>query len=65
MATSRVLALQARFDAARDKLDAERDKEAPRDNIVAACHERIKDLKDELNMHIVPAGECSGKHVRM
>ncbi len=35
MASGRVLALRAQLDAARDKLDAELDKEAPRDNLVA------------------------------
>ena len=56
MATDRLLALQSRIDAARDKLDAELDKEAPRDNIVAALQERVKELNSELKMHIVPAG---------
>lgn len=56
MATDRVLALQSRLDAARDKLDAELDKEAPRDNIVAAFQERVKELNAELKMHIIPAG---------
>ena len=56
MATDRVLALQSRIDAARDKLDAELDKEAPRDNIVAAFQERVKELNAELKMHIIPAG---------
>jgi len=64
MTTGRVLALQARLDAARNKLDAELDKEAPRDNLVAAFQERVKELHEELKMHIVPAGKCSGmKHV--
>jgi hypothetical protein len=66
MTTGRVLALQARLDAARNKLDAELDKEAPRDNIVAAFQERVKELHEELKMHIVPAGTCSGiKHVNL
>ena len=58
MATDRVLALQARLDAARDKLDAELDKEAPRGIVVAAFQERVKELNAELKMHIVPAGWC-------
>ena len=56
MATDRVLALQSRIDAARDKLDAELDKEAPRDKIVAAFQEQVKELNAELKMHIIPAG---------
>ena len=44
MATDRVLALQSRINATRDKLDTELDKEAPQHNIVAAFQERVKEL---------------------
>ncbi|DBA79073.1 hypothetical protein WJX77_010057 [Trebouxia sp. C0004] len=56
MAMDRVLALQARLDAARDKLDAELDKEAPRDIVVVAFQEQVKELVAELKMHIEAAG---------
>lgn len=56
MATDRVLALQSRIDAARDKVDAELDKEAPQDTIVAALQERVRELNAELNMHVILAG---------
>ena len=61
MATDRVLALQARLDAARDKLDAELDKEAPRNNLVAAFQERVKELNEELKMLTAPAGKSCVK----
>ena len=57
MATDRVLALQARLDAARDKLDAELDKEAPRDNVLAAIKGQVIELHEELKMLIAPAGK--------
>ena len=56
MAADRVVALQSRIDVARDKLDAELDKEAPRKHIVAACLERVKELNAELQMHRISAG---------
>ncbi len=61
MASGRVLALQARLDAARDKLDAELDREAPRDNLVAAFQERVKELHEEVRMLTAPAGKCSAE----
>ena len=65
MASGRVLALQARLDAARDKLDAELDKKAARDhNLVASFQERVKELHEELRMLTAPPGEYSAKKGR-
>ncbi|DBA95783.1 TPA: hypothetical protein ACH3X1_001336 [Trebouxia sp. C0004] len=52
MDSSRVLAVQARLDAARDKLLAELDKGAAQDKSLVTSYEKsIEELKDELKMH--------------
>jgi hypothetical protein len=57
MATDRVLALQARLDGARDMLNAELNKQAPRDNVLAAIKEQVTELHEELKMLTAPAGK--------
>ena len=57
MATARVLALQARLDGARDIRTAELEKQAPRDNVLAAIKEQITELHEKLKMLIAPAGK--------
>ncbi len=58
MASSRVLALQTRLDAARDKLQAELGKGAARDKSLVTSYEiSIHELNDELKMHNSTAGE--------
>ncbi len=58
MASNRVLAVQARLDAARDKLQAELDKGAARDKSLVTSYEKsIEELKDELKLHALTAGE--------
>lgn len=52
-----MLALQAQLDAACNKLDAELEKDAPRENVVAAFQDRVKELSAELKMHMMPAGQ--------
>ena len=60
MDSSRVLAVQNRLDAARDKLQAELDKGAARDkSLVTSCEKSIEELKDELKMHTSIVGETS------
>ncbi|DBA95782.1 TPA: hypothetical protein ACH3X1_001335 [Trebouxia sp. C0004] len=57
MDSSRVLAVQARLDAARDKLQAELDKGAARDKSLVTSYEKsIEELKDELKMHTSTVG---------
>jgi len=68
MDSSRVLAVQARLDAARDKLQAELDKGAARDKSLVTSYEKlvtsyeksIEELKDELKMHTSTVGETAG-----
>ena len=60
MDSSRVLAVQARLDAARDKLQAELDKGAARDKSLVTSYEKsIEELKDELKMHTSTLGETA------
>ncbi|DBA90937.1 TPA: hypothetical protein ACH3X1_016147 [Trebouxia sp. C0004] len=56
MDSSRVLAVHARLDAARDKLQAELDKGAARDSLVTSYEKSIEGLKDELKMHTSTVG---------
>lgn len=59
MASGRVLALQARLDAARDKLDAELDQKAARDHtLVAEYKERVNELHEELEALMAQSCEC-------
>lgn len=51
MATDRVL------DDARNMLNAEVKKQAPRENVLAAIKEQITDLREELKMLTVPPGK--------
>ena len=61
MDSTRVLAVQARMDAARDKLQAELDKGAARDKSLVTSYEKsIEELKDELKMHTSTVGETAG-----
>ena len=60
MDSSRVLAVQARLDAARDKVHAELDKGAARDNSLVTTYEKsMGELKDELKMHTLTVGETA------
>jgi len=60
MDSSRVLAVQTRLDAARDKLQAELDKGAARDKSLVTSYEKsIEELKDELKMHTSIVGETA------
>lgn len=61
MAAARVLALQARLDDARDMLSAEVKKQEPRDNVLAAIKEQVRELHEELKMLTVPAGKSPVK----
>ncbi|KAL3135505.1 hypothetical protein ABBQ38_005985 [Trebouxia sp. C0009 RCD-2024] len=57
MDSSRVLVLQNRLDAARDKLQAELDKGAARDKSLVTSYEKsIEELKVELSMHTPTVG---------
>ncbi len=63
MASSRVLAVQTRLDAARDKLQVELDKGAARDKSLVTSYEKsIEGLENELKMHIA-TGELLRNHV--
>ncbi len=55
-----MIAVQARLDAARDKLDVGLDREVPRDTMVAAFQEQINDLRDELKKYSTSgySGHC-------
>ena len=58
MASGRVLSLQLRLDAVRDKLDAELDKQAARDHDpVTVYMARVNELHEELNILTAPPGK--------
>ncbi|DBA76866.1 TPA: hypothetical protein ACH3X1_009469 [Trebouxia sp. C0004] len=59
MDSSRVLAVQTRLNAARDKLQAELDKKARDKSLVTSYEKSIEELKDELKMHISKEGETA------
>ncbi len=58
MSSSRVVAVRARLDAARDKLKAELDKGATRDITLVTSYEKsIEELNDELKTLASAEGE--------